>query len=144
MNDTEGLDTKNRPIVKICAICQKINEPNMREFAEDVPSQVKLELKRVDLQVKAKRDKISFTHGTCIPHLYATLRQISGMTVERMTSMVEKSKAINPPTCLITDDNTRKAYMNGWFTNDSVKEQSQLNEDCKDRFKILAGLKSAL
>lgn len=139
-------DFEGKPIVRICSYCQQINNPDMVVFAKGIDPKIKDEMKSVDKKVKENRDKFTFTHTVCVPHLTQNLERIPGMTKERIRSMVEKSEQGNPVPCLLVNEPLRHAYMRGLFTQEQIQQavqsQKQDNQNLTERFKILAGIKS--
>ncbi len=137
-------DAAGRTIISICATCQKINNPGMEEFGKGIDQSVKDEMKDVDAQVKANKDKFSFSHGVCQPHMIQTLKTIPGMTEERIKSMIDKSE--NSVPCLLTNAPIRHAYMKGLFTPEQIQQaaqaQQQAQQNLKEYFQKMAGIKN--
>jgi DNA-binding transcriptional MerR regulator len=139
-------DFEGKPIVKICASCQRINMPGMEKFGLEIDQKIKDEMKIVDNQVKSNSKNFSFSHGICQLHLIQQLKLIPGMTKERIKSMVDKSNQGNPVPCLLQDEFLRHNYMKGLFTSEQIQQASQelqqSNKNLKEHFRTLAGIKN--
>lgn len=139
------INNTTKPFVSICSYCENINDPRMAEFANGIDPKVKDEMKVVNEKVKENKDKFTFSHGTCQQHLVQNLQKISGMTKERIASMIEKSNQGNPIPCLLTNEPFRHAFMKGLFTPELIKQATQStqqsNQKLTERFKKLAGIK---
>ena len=139
------LNHEGNPIVNVCAYCQQINASNMVQFASGVEQKVKDEMKIVDSQIRANTDKFSFSHGICIPHAIQMYSD-AGYSKDELEKMASEMKHKNTSVpCLLENEPIRRAYMNGIFTVEQMKQTQQPEEQNKrltERFKTLAGIKS--
>lgn len=138
-------DMADKPTVRICSWCQKINDPQFAEYARGIDVKIREEMKVVDQQVKDNKDNFVYTHGVCIPHVVQTYKELPNMTDDRLNSVVNKALQNDPPPCLLTNEPLRHAYMKGLFTPELIqqatkaKHQQQLEE--RQKLKKLAGIK---
>jgi cell division protein ZapA (FtsZ GTPase activity inhibitor) len=135
-------------IVVVCAYCQKINDENMRAFAQGIDQKVKDEMKVVNAQIQKPESKEyhSFSHGICKDHAIQNIKTIPGMTPERIQSFIDKiNQSPTSAPCLLKDEALRHAYMKGLFTKEEIQQAQQStqqsNERLTERFKKLAGIK---
>lgn len=136
----------DKPMVRICSWCQKINNEGMEAYAATVPDKIKQEMKVVSAQVKINQENFTFTHGTCIPHVVQSYREMK-IPEERIKLMVDKFKDDAPP-CLVEDtpesQALRHAYMKGLFTKEQIEQafekQKGENDKITERFQVLAGI----
>ena len=140
---------EGKVIVPVCAYCQKINDENMRAFAQGIDQKVKDEMKVVNAQIQKpeNKEKHSFSHGTCQDHAIQNMKTIPGMTPERLDSFIQKMKqSPNQTPCLLKDEALRHAFMKGLFTKEEIQQAhqstQQSNQQLTERFKKLAGIKS--
>jgi hypothetical protein len=137
----------DKPMVRICSWCQGINNDGMKNFASTIPENVREEMKVVDAQVKANQGNFVFSHGTCLPHVVQSFREMK-IPEERIKLMVDKVKGDAPP-CLVADTQEsqalRHAYMKGFFTKEqmeqAVEKQKGANDNITERFQVLAGIR---
>ena len=139
----------DKPMVKICSWCQKINIPDMKAYAATVPDKIKEEMKVVSEQVEANRENITFSHGACVPHAIQTYKTMAGMTEEKLKGFINKMSKSGPPECLVEDtpeaQALRHAYMKGLFTKElmqqALQKQQGDNNQITERLQVLAGIR---
>lgn len=139
-------DMAEKPMVRICSWCQKINDPQYAEQAAGLDTKVKEEMKEVDRKVKESENNFTFSHGICLPHTIQVYKAMPGMTEDRIKMVIQKAEQGNPPPCLITNEPLRHAFMKGLFTPEMIqqatKEKHRLQLEMRQRFKKLAGVRS--
>ena len=137
----------NKPRVKICSWCQRINYPDFDKYNVGIDPKVKVEMGVVDKQVRANLDNFNFTGGICILHL-TQMHQDLPNGQEKLKAILRKTELQGGGTvpCLLTDTELRHAYMRGLFTPKMIKKflksQQQARINLTERLKKLAGIPS--
>jgi hypothetical protein len=137
----------NRPRVRICSWCQRINYPDFAKYNVGVDPKVKVEIGVVDKQVRANLDNFNFTGGICMLHLTQMYQNMPGKE-EQLTLALKQAELQEggPVPCLLTDTELRHAYMRGLFTpklrKQALKSQQQAKINLTERLKKLAGIHS--
>ena len=143
----QNLMEVDKPMVRICSWCQGINNKGMENFANTIPENVKKEMAMVDAQVKANQENFTFSHGTCLPHVVQSFKEMK-IPEEKIKLMVDKVKGDAPP-CLVEDttesQSLRHAYMKGLFTKELIQQalekQKGENDKITERLQVLAGIR---
>lgn len=138
-------DVNGKPMVKICGACQYAGKPGYEKMGLGADEKVVSELKVVDEQIRKHQKDYGFTHGTCAPHYMQSVKQMPGITPEKLASIEAKLKTNpNMAPCLLTDEPLRHAYMRGLFTKEEIQQAAQQvqqsNHALTERFKRLAGI----
>ena len=138
-----SMNISNKPLVRICAWCLKADDPEYKQYDLGVNDIVKKEIRIINQQISDSRDKFTFTHGVCMPHMkiaYADMPDKLPLALKQA-----ESQPGGPTPCLLTDDDTRHAYVRGLFTKELFQQYSKEQEHAKTEFteslKKLAGIR---
>lgn len=118
--------------VMICAWCQGINNTGFENFAKGVDPFILKELRIVDFRVRirSRQTDVIFSHGICNLHnkqMYAEFNRLASNTP-------------NAPPCLIIDQNLRRQYARGIFTEKDKQKIQQNQLALRERLQKLANI----